>query len=81
MINHCIKIGLENNVTTLKKLSMLSYRTLSEYDIPSYYKLDAISQACSRLSNLKRAIKDGKKPKSPFVRRPYLMSCYGFKIT
>ncbi len=80
MVNHCIKIGLENNVTTLKKLSLLSYNQLKEYDIPSYYKLNAISQACGRLAQMKRSIKKGKKVRSPFVNKPYLVSCYGFKI-
>ena len=80
MVNYCIRIGLENNASTLKKLSMLSYHSLSEYQIQSYYKLTAISQACGRLSQMKRAIKKGIKPKSPFVSKPYLVSCYGFRI-
>jgi len=29
---------------------------------------------------MKRDIKKGRKPKSPFVQKPYLVSCYGFKI-
>lgn len=80
MVNHCIRIGLDNDTSTLKKLSLLSYHQLSDYDIPSYYKLTAISQACGRLSQMKRSIKKGVKTKSPFVRKPYLVSCYGFKI-
>ena len=35
MVNHCIKIGLGNNCSTLKKLSLLSYNLLSEYKIQS----------------------------------------------
>ncbi|MBI5145862.1 MAG: hypothetical protein HZA84_01425 [Thaumarchaeota archaeon] len=46
----------------------------------SYYKLNAISQACGRRSQMKKDIKKGRKPKSPFVQKPYLVSCYGFKI-
>ncbi len=80
MVNHCIKTGLENNVSTLKKLSMLSYHSLSEYKILSYYKLTAISQACGRLAQMKRSIKKGIRTKSPFVSKPYLVSCYGFKV-
>ena len=80
IVNHCIRIGLENNVSTMQKLSLFSYHQLSEYDIPSYYKLTAISQAAGRLSQMKRSIKKGTRTKSPFVRRPYVMSCYGFKI-
>ncbi|HSA98302.1 MAG TPA: hypothetical protein VLF17_04415, partial [Candidatus Nitrosotenuis sp.] len=80
MVNHCIRIGLENDCSTLKKLSILVYHTLQDYDIMSYYKLTAISQACGRLSQMKRDIRKGRKPKSPFVQKPYLVSCYGFKI-
>src|SRR5207245_6793560 len=80
MVNHCIRIGLENNVTTMRKLSLLSYHTLSEYDIQSKYKLNAIAQAAGRLSQMKRSIKKGIRTKSPFVSKPYLVSCYGFKI-
>jgi len=80
IINHCIRIGLENNCSTLKKLSLLSYHQLKEYPIPSKYKLNAISQAAGRLAQMKKDIKKGRKVKSPFVRKPYLVSCYGFKI-
>ncbi len=80
MVNHCIRIGLENNCSTLKKLSLLSYHELKQYDILSYYKLTAISQACGRLAQMKKDIRKGRNVKSPFVRKPYLVSCYGFKI-
>ncbi|MEM3101497.1 MAG: transposase [Candidatus Nitrosotenuis sp.] len=80
MVNRCIRIGLEHNCSTLKKLSLLSYHQLSGYDIQSYYKLTAISQAAGRLAQMKKDIKKGRKVKSPFVKRPYLVSCYGFKI-
>jgi len=80
MINDCIRIGLENNCTTPKKLSLLSYHKLKNYDILSYYKLNAISQACGRLAQRKKDIKNGKNPKPPYVEKPFLVSCYGFKI-
>ncbi|MEM3064726.1 MAG: transposase [Candidatus Nitrosotenuis sp.] len=80
MVNHCIRIGLENNCSTMKKLSMLSYHQLENYPILSYYKLTAISQAAGRLAQMKKDIKRGRKVTSPFVRKPYLVSCYGFKI-
>ncbi|MEM3064755.1 MAG: transposase [Candidatus Nitrosotenuis sp.] len=80
MVNRCIRIGLDNNVSTMKKLSMLSYHQLENYPILSYYKLTAISQAAGRLAQMKKDIKKGRKVKSPFVTKPYLVSCYGFKI-
>lgn len=81
MVNDCIRIGLENNnCSTLKRLSTLAYGKLEKYSILSGYKLNAISQACGRLSQMKRSIKRGIKTRSPFVRKPYLVNCYGFKI-
>jgi len=80
MVNHCIRIGLKYNCSTLKRLSLLSYHELHQYDILSSYKLNAISQACGRLSQMKRDIRKGKNVKSPFVKKSYLVNCYGFKI-
>ncbi|MDE1816758.1 MAG: hypothetical protein KGI11_09400, partial [Thaumarchaeota archaeon] len=80
MVNHCIRIGLENNVSTLRHFSSMFYHELDCYQIQSKYKLTAISQACGRLSQMKRSIKKGIKTKSPIVTKPYLVSCYGFKI-
>ncbi len=45
MVKDSIRIGLFNNVSSLKRLSVLAYNQLSEYNIPSYYKLCAISRA------------------------------------
>ncbi|MGB9003635.1 MAG: hypothetical protein WCC52_07510, partial [Nitrosotalea sp.] len=80
MVNHCIRIGLENNVSTLKKFSSMFYHELEGYQIQSKYKLTAMSQACGRLSQMKREIRKGRRARSPYVRRPYLVSCYGFKV-
>jgi putative transposase len=33
MVNHCIRIGLEHNCSTMKKLSNLSYQKLKDYPI------------------------------------------------
>ena len=80
MVNDCIRIGLENNCSTLKKLSLLAYHKLENYHIHSTYKLNAISQACGRLTQMKQSIRRGIRTKSPFVRKPFLVNCYGFKI-
>jgi putative transposase len=80
MVNDCIRIGLENNCSTMKKLSLLSYHKLENYSILSSYKLNAISQAAGRLCQMKQSIKRGIKTKSPYVRKPFLVNCYGFKI-
>jgi hypothetical protein len=36
MLNDCIRIGLTENVTSLKSLSLKAYRQLSGYDVVSY---------------------------------------------
>jgi len=61
MVNHCIRIGLEHNCSTMKKLSMLSYQKLKDCPIQSKYKLTAISQAAGRLSQMNKDIKKRQK--------------------
>jgi hypothetical protein len=45
MVNDSIRIGIANDASSLRKLSLLSYSQLAHYDSPSYYKLCAISRA------------------------------------
>jgi putative transposase len=80
MTNDCIRIGLTNEVSSMKKLSLLSYKELKEYKVPSYYKLCAISKATGILASRKKSIKRGFKTRNPYLRRSVLVSCYGFKI-
>jgi len=80
IVNDCIKIGLVNDASTLKKLSRLAYQDLAKYDILTYYKLCAISHAAGILTNRKKSLQRGRVPRNPYVRRPFLISCYGFKI-
>jgi putative transposase len=80
MVNDCIKIGLENNASTLRKLSNLSYGRLSKYNIIAYYKLHAISKAAAILANRKQSIKRGYLTKTPYFKKGILISCYRFKI-
>jgi len=37
MVNESIRIGLANNASSLRKLSLLSYNQLAQYDSPSCY--------------------------------------------
>lgn len=80
MVNECIRLGLDSNISTLGKFSSNYYHHLKKYDVQSKYKLTAMSQACGRLSQMKRSIRKGKTPKTPYIQKPYLVSCYGFKI-
>jgi hypothetical protein len=60
-VNDCIRIGLQNNVTSLKTLSTKSYLCLDRY-----YKLHAISRAFGILQNRQKSIKRGFKTKNPY---------------
>src|SRR5712692_4950049 len=80
MVNDAIRIGLENDVSTLRRLCSLSYKQLSKYTCPSYYKPPAISKAAGILSARKKSIKRGYPTKSPYVKGPILSSYYGFRI-
>lgn len=81
MVNDCIEIGLQHDISTMKALSKLCYHELNRYDdIPSYYKLCAISRAAGILAARKKSIKRGYSTKSPYAAKPQLISCYGFKI-
>jgi len=80
MVNDCIRIGLEYDTSTLKKLSNMAYQQLGKYQVITYYKLNAISKAAGILTNRNKSIKRGLKPRQPYATRPLLVSCYGFKV-
>jgi len=80
MVNDSIRIGLVNNVSSLRSLSLLSYNQLAHYDSPSYYKLCAISRAAGIQAARKKSLKRGFPTRQPYAVRPFLVSCYGFKI-
>lgn len=79
MVNDCLRIGLANDASTLKRLSVLCYPSL-RYDIISYYKLHAISKAAGILANRKQSIRRGYPTKIPYMKRSLLISSYGFKV-
>src|SRR5438445_782726 len=79
MVNESIRIGLANNASSLRKLSLLSYNQLAQYDSPSCYKLCAISRAAGILASRKKSLKRGFPTRMPYAVRPQLISCYGFK--
>ena len=80
MVNESIRIGLANDVSSLRKLSLLSYNQLAHYDSPSCYKLCAISRAAGILAARKKSLKRGFATRTPYAIRPVLVSCYGFKM-
>src|SRR5947199_6197381 len=80
MVNDSIRIGLLNDASSLRRLALLSYNQLAQYDSPSYYKLCAISRAAGILAARKRSVRRGYATRTPYAVRPQLVSCYGFKI-
>ncbi|HXX73159.1 MAG TPA: transposase [Candidatus Acidoferrales bacterium] len=80
MTNICIRTGLENDASSLKRLSTLSYKQLREFQIPSYYKLCAISKATGILAARKKSIKRGHRTRNLYLRKPLLTTCYGFRL-
>jgi putative transposase len=81
MVNDCVRIGLANNASTLKRLSYLSYPHLSKYRIVSYYKAHAISKAAGLLANRKQSIKRGYATKNPYQTKAMCVSSVGFKVS
>jgi len=79
MVNVCVTVGIEENVSSLKTLSTKSYHRLS-HDILGYYRLGAISAATGILRNHRKTMKKNPRTRAPCARRLMLTTCYGFKV-
>src|SRR2546425_2181327 len=80
MVNDCVRIGLRENVTSMKSLCMKAYHQLSGYDVPTCYRLTAISRAAGILRNHRRTMKRNRCARVPYVTRLSLTDCYGFRV-
>src|SRR2546428_4625678 len=80
MVNDCVRIGLRENVTSMKSLSTKAYHQLSVYDVPTRYRLTAISRAAGILRNYRKELKRGRTARVPCVTRLSLTDCYGFRL-
>ena len=80
MVNDCIGIGITNNVSSLKALSSRAYHALEHYDVPSYYKICAISRASGILASRKKSLRRRVPTKSPYAVKQQLVLYYGFKL-
>ncbi len=79
MVNDCIRIGLEEKLTSLNTLSQKAYHKLDRYTIPSAYKLTAMSRATGILRNYRKSMR--KHPtRIPHCTKPMLVDCYARKI-
>jgi len=79
MVNVCVAVGIEENVSSLKALSLKSYHRLNR-DTLSYYRLCAISAATGMIRNYRRAKRKNPRTRMPYARKLMLTTCYGFKI-
>src|SRR6267378_3464499 len=80
MVNDSIGIGLVNDASSLRRLSLLSYNQLAQYDSPSCYKLCVISRAAGILAARKKSLRRGFSTRMSYAVRPCLVSCYSFKF-
>src|SRR5256886_11859746 len=80
MVNESIRIGIANDASSLRKLSLLSYNQLAQYDSPSCYKLCAISRASEILAARKKSLKRGFATRTPYAVRQQIVSCYRFRL-
>ena len=80
MTNFCIRMGLATNTSTLRKLSLLTYKELKVFHVPSCYKHCAISKTAGILASIKKSIKRGISTKDPYLKKLILVSSYHFKI-
>ena len=80
MVNDCIRMGLEENITSMKKLSSACYYQLKKYDMPTSYRLTAISKTAGILRNYRKKKKENPSTKEPFAKKLILVDCYNFKI-
>ena len=87
MTNDCIRIGIEfekrhHGTPSRNTLSRLSYAELRGRQPNGYsgYLLCASTKAAGILSARRKSIKRGFPTKKPYLSRPGLVSCYGFRI-
>jgi putative transposase len=80
MLNDCVRVGIKENITSMKTLSLRTYHMLSQYDVYSQYRLTAISKAAGILKNYRRELRQNPHRMMPYVKRLVLVDCYGFVV-
>jgi putative transposase len=69
MVNYCISIGLEKNITSRFKLTNEVYNELSKYGLHTWYSLSAIEVATAILKNYRKAKRKNNNVKRPYARK------------
>jgi putative transposase len=80
MVNDCVRVGLAENVTSMKALSKRAYHELAGHDVATCYRLTAISKAAGILRNYRHALRKHPKAKKPYAAKLMLTDCYGFRV-
>lgn len=81
MVNTCIRLGLQANLTSRNGLSKLCYHELAQFRLHTWYRLYAISVAASALKGYRRAIRKGLTPRKPYIHRLFAqIGSQAFKI-
>ena len=80
MVNDCIRIGLAENVTSMRNLSLKAYHQLERYKVPTHYRLTAISKAAGILRNYRKTLRKTPRTKTPYASKLMLTDCYSLKI-
>lgn len=80
MVNDCVRIGLAENATSMKALCKKAYSQLDRYDVPTCYRLTAISKAAGLLRNYRKTLRKRPDAKKPFASKLMLTDCYSFRI-
>ncbi|MGC8935882.1 MAG: hypothetical protein ACP5KV_00730 [Candidatus Methanomethylicaceae archaeon] len=69
MVNHCIHVGFEKNVTSRFRLSNEVYNELNRHGLHSWYSLSVIGVAKAILKNYRKARRKDPNVKKPYARR------------
>ncbi len=85
MVNDCIRTGLEKEdqgeiITSMRRLSIACYHQLAVYDLPTCYRLTAISKAAGILRTYRREKAKNRDARKPYANKLLLTDCYGFRI-
>ena len=71
MVNYCIHVGLERNITGRFSLSNEVYRELHN-GLHTWYILSVIEKAAAILRNYRKSKRKNPNVKAPYVRKPFL---------
>jgi putative transposase len=69
MVNHCITVGMEKNISSRFRLQDQVYRDLKEFGLHSWYTLSAVEVATAILKNYRKTNRNRRDFRSPRAKR------------